>query len=96
MANIFSVHIYDGLTAVLLGGLYLIWCAIDIETNSGETLILVLVYVYFIKNFVADYCHSIEAIASGKGSLEKIKVDKSSPRKLYFFKILDFRIPLRN
>lgn len=73
-AHIFSVHIYDGLTAVLLGGLYLIWCDIDITTNSAETLVLVLVYVFFIKNFVADYCHSMEAISSGKGSLEKLKV----------------------
>lgn len=72
-AQIFSVHIYDGLTAVLLGGLYLIWCDIDIVTNSAETLVLVLVYVYFIKNFVADYCHSIDAISKGKGSLEKLK-----------------------
>lgn len=72
-AHIFSVHIYDGLTAVLLGGLYLIWCDIDIVTNSAETLVLVLVYVYFIKNFVADYCHSIDAISVGKGSLEKLK-----------------------
>lgn len=72
-AHIFSVHIYDGLTAVLLGGLYLIWCDIDIVTNSVETLLLVLVYVYFIKNFVADYCHSIDAISSGSGSLEKLK-----------------------
>lgn len=73
-AQIFSVRIYDGLTAVLLGGLYLIWCDIDIVTNSVETLVLVLVYVYFIRNFVADYCHSIDAISSGSGSLEKIKV----------------------
>lgn len=45
----------------------------DIVTNSVETLLLVLVYVYFIKNFVADYCHSIDAISSGSGSLEKLK-----------------------
>lgn len=67
------MQIYDGLTAILLGGLYLIWCDIDIVTNSAETLVLVLVYVYFIKNFVADYCHSIEAISNGKGSLQKLK-----------------------
>jgi hypothetical protein len=59
---------------VLLGGLYLIWCDADIETKSVETLVLVLVYVVFIKNFVTDYCHSIEAIEVGKGSLEKLKV----------------------
>lgn len=73
-AHIFSVHIYDGLTAVLLGGLYLIWCDIDILTNNVETLVLVLVYIYFIRNFVSDYCHSIDAISSGQGSLEKLKV----------------------
>lgn len=73
-AHIFSIHIYDGLTSVLLGGLYLIWCDIDITTNSVETLVLVLVYVYFIRNFIADYCHSMEALSSGKGSLEKLKV----------------------
>lgn len=59
---------------MLLGGLYLIWCDIDILTNDVETLVLVLVYVYFITNFVADYCHSMEAISNGKGSLEKLKV----------------------
>lgn len=47
-----------------------------IVTHNVETLVLVLVYVYFIKNFVADYCHSIEAISSGSGSLEKLKVIK--------------------
>lgn len=67
------MHIYDGVTAVLLGGLYLIWCDNDIETNSVKTLVLVLVYVFFIKNFVADYCHSVEAIANGKASLQKLK-----------------------
>lgn len=74
MAKIFSVHIYDGLTAVLLGGLYLIWCDDDIMTKSAETLVLVLVYVYFIKNFVTDFCLSMEAIYNGSGSLEKLKV----------------------
>lgn len=73
-AKIFSVHIYDGLTAVLLGGLYLIWCDIEITTSSVETLVLVLVYVFFIKNFVTDYCLSMEAISNGQGSLEKLKV----------------------
>jgi hypothetical protein len=59
---------------LFLGGLYLIWCDIDIVTSSVETLILVLVYVFFFKNFVADYCHCIEAISVGKASLEKLKV----------------------
>jgi hypothetical protein len=81
-AHIFSVQIYDGLTAVLLGGLYLIWCDADIETNSVETLVLVLVYVFFIKNFVTDYCHSIDAIEIGKGSLEKLKVRSIERLKL--------------
>jgi hypothetical protein len=59
---------------VLSGGLYLIWCDTTIETTSVETLILVLVYVFFFKNFIADYCYCIEAISVGKGSLEKLKV----------------------
>lgn len=81
-AKIFSVHIYDGLTAVLLGGLYLIWCDIDIVTSSVETLILVLVYVFFFKNYVADYCFCVEAISVGKGSLEKLKVTFESIKKM--------------
>jgi hypothetical protein len=64
------------ITNLFLGGLYLIWCDIDIVTSSVETLILVLVYVFFFKNFVADYCHCIEAISVGKASLEKLKVRK--------------------
>ncbi|XP_070489977.1 ATP-binding cassette sub-family C member 12-like isoform X2 [Chironomus tepperi] len=73
ISNVFSVEIYEGLTSVLLGGLYLIWCDGDIETDKTETLVLVIVYVYFIKNYVSDYCHSIQAISNGKGSLEKLK-----------------------
>jgi len=73
-AKIFSVHIYDGLVSVLLGGLYLIWCDADITTDSVETIVLVLIYVFFVKNFVADYCHSMEAMSNGFGSLEKLKV----------------------
>lgn len=73
-SKIFSIEIYAGLTSILLGGLYLIWCDANISTNSIETLVLVFVYVYFIKNFVYDYCHSIQAIENGKGSLEKLKV----------------------
>lgn len=57
----------------IAGGLYLIWCDIDIITSSVETLILVLVYVFFFRNFVADYCFCVEAISIGKGSLEKLK-----------------------
>lgn len=60
---------------MLLGGLYLIWCDIEITTRSVETLVLVLVYVFFIKNFVIDFCYSMEAIANGQGSLEKLKVN---------------------
>lgn len=68
------MEIYEGLTSVLLGGLYLIWCDANIFTDNVETLVLVLVYVFFIRNFVSDYCHSIEAITSGSASLEKLKV----------------------
>ena len=74
ISKIFSVEIYEGLTSVLLGGLYLIWCDANINTDNVETLVLVIVYVYFIKNYVSDYCHSIQAISNGKGSLEKLKV----------------------
>lgn len=81
----FSVEIYEGLTSVLLGGLYLIWCDAEINTNNVETLVLVIVYVYFIKNYVSDYCHSIQAISNGKGSLEKLKVS-------IFLKLLEFSI----
>ncbi|KAG5671790.1 hypothetical protein PVAND_001966 [Polypedilum vanderplanki] len=72
-SNIFSVEIYEGLTSVLLGGLYLIWCDANIFTDNVETLVLVLVYVYFIRNYVSDYCYSVQAITSGKASLEKLK-----------------------
>lgn len=58
---------------MLLGGLYLIWCDADIETNNVEVLVLLIVYVFFIKNFVTDYCYSMEAISNGKASLEKLK-----------------------
>jgi hypothetical protein len=68
------VEIYAGLTSVLLGGLYLIWCEANINTDSVETLVLVFIYVFFIRNFVHDYCHAIQAIENGKASLEKLKV----------------------
>lgn len=79
---------------MLLGGLYLIWCDIEITTSSVETLILVLVYVYFIKNFVTDYCHSMEAISNGQGSLEKLKVSFQELLLKNFNFISDFRIHL--
>lgn len=79
---------------MLLGGLYLIWCDIEITTSSVETLILVLVYVYFIKNFVTDYCHSMEAISNGQGSLEKLKVSFRELSSKSFNFISIFRIRL--
>jgi hypothetical protein len=50
-------------------------------TDTVETLVLVLVYVIFIKNLTADNCYSLEAIENGKGSLEKLKVraENSNP-----------------
>ena len=76
-SKIFSVEIYAGLTPVLLGGLYLIWCDANILIHNVETLVLTFIYVFFIKNYVIDYCNSIQALsmANGKGSLEKLKVN---------------------
>lgn len=56
----------------MLGGLYLIWCDVDILTNNVEILVLLIVYIVFIKDIIGDYCSSIEAISVGKSSLETL------------------------
>lgn len=71
-SKIFSVHIYGGVSSVMLGGLYLIWCDVDILTNNVEILVLLIVYIVFIKDIIGDYCSSIEAISVGKSSLETL------------------------
>lgn len=84
------MEIYEGLTSVLLGGLYLIWCDTKILMDSVETLILVLIYVFFIKNYVSDYCYSVQAISKGKASLEKLKVSNVSHKINHLFLITNF------
>ena len=66
------MHIYGGVSSVMLGGLYLIWCDVDILTNNVEILVLLIVYIVFIKDIIGDYCSSIEAISVGKSSLETL------------------------
>lgn len=94
-SKLFSAEIYEGSTSILLGGLYLIWCDANINSDSVETLVLLLVYVYFIRVFLFEYCHSIQGIENSCGSLEKIKVKQEylgviSNALNYFFQIPEF------
>lgn len=73
-SKLFAAEIYEGSTSILLGGLYLIWCDANINSDSVETLVLLLVYVYFIRVYLFEYCHSIQGIEDSRGALEKIKV----------------------
>ncbi len=68
---------------MLLGGLYLIWCDAKIDSESVETLVLMLVYVYFIRFYLYEYCKSIQGIENCRGSLDKVKV--SAEKSISFF-----------
>ncbi|XP_065095877.1 ATP-binding cassette sub-family C member 11-like isoform X2 [Ochlerotatus camptorhynchus] len=71
---IYSTKFTGGVTsAILVGGLYLIWCDVNIKTESTEVLILLLVFAYHVQKITLDFCHCIHHILQGKASLEKVK-----------------------
>ncbi|XP_062535877.1 ATP-binding cassette sub-family C member 12-like isoform X2 [Armigeres subalbatus] len=73
-SHIYSSKFSGGVTsAILVGGLYLIWCDVNIKTESTEVLTLLLIYVYLVLRITVDLYHSIHHILQGKASFEKIK-----------------------
>ncbi|XP_053688772.1 ATP-binding cassette sub-family C member 12-like isoform X2 [Sabethes cyaneus] len=72
--NIYSTKALGGVTsAILVGGLYLIWCDTNIKTESTEVLILLLVFAYHVQNLMLDFCNCINNFIQGKATLDKIK-----------------------
>ncbi|XP_062702250.1 ATP-binding cassette sub-family C member 12-like isoform X2 [Aedes albopictus] len=73
-SNIYSTKFSGGVTsAILVGGLYLIWCDVNIKTESTEVLTLLLIYAYLVQRITLDFCHCIHHILQGRASLEKLK-----------------------
>lgn len=61
-------------SSILLGGLYLIWCDTDIQTDTVPVLVLIIIYGHFIQILLMQCFDSIGCIFQGKTSLDKIKV----------------------
>lgn len=73
-SNIYSTKFSGGVTsAILVGGLYLIWCDVNIKTESTEVLTLLLIYAYLVQRITLDFCLCIHHILQGRASLEKLK-----------------------
>lgn len=64
------------ISAILMGALYLIWCASDIITETDDVLILLIVYSFFFRNFFIEFCDCIQSLNYGAECLEKLKVYK--------------------
>lgn len=94
-SDVFSAKYSGTLTsAILLGALYLIWCDVNIKTESIPVLILVLIYAYYLKCMVINFCQSIEGILHGKSCLDKLKVCIGLFLKFYdVLKIFVFSTP---
>ncbi|GAB0096528.1 multidrug resistance-associated protein 9 [Sergentomyia squamirostris] len=70
---IFSTNFSGKLTsAMLLGGLYIMWCDPQVQTDSIDVLTLVVLFAFIVQNFITDYLQSIGAIFNGKAVLNKL------------------------
>lgn len=61
-------------SSILLGGLYLIWCDTDIQTDTVPVLVLIIIYGHYIQILLMQCFEAIGCIFQGKASLDKIKV----------------------
>lgn len=61
-------------SSILLGGLYLIWCDTDIQTDTVPVLVLIIIYGHFIQILLMQCFEAIGSIFQAKASLDKIKV----------------------
>ncbi|XP_058467335.1 ATP-binding cassette sub-family C member 11-like isoform X2 [Malaya genurostris] len=72
--NVYSTKFSGGVTsAILIGGLYLIWCDTNIKTESTEVLILLLIFAFHVQNLMLDLCNCIYYVLQGKAALDKLK-----------------------
>ncbi|XP_055551634.1 uncharacterized protein LOC129733992 [Wyeomyia smithii] len=79
-SNIYSTKVLGGVTsAILVGGLYLIWCDINIKTESTEVLILLLIFAYHVQNLMLDFCYCTINLLLGKATLDKLKYSYQLP-----------------
>uniref|UniRef100_A0A1Q3FL69 Putative multidrug resistance-associated protein/mitoxantrone resistance protein n=2 Tax=Culex tarsalis TaxID=7177 RepID=A0A1Q3FL69_CULTA len=72
--NVYSTKFSGGVTsAILIGGLYLIWCDTNIKTESTEVLILLLIFGHHVQRLMLDFCNSMHYLLQATASLEKLK-----------------------
>uniref|UniRef100_A0A1B0D160 Uncharacterized protein n=1 Tax=Phlebotomus papatasi TaxID=29031 RepID=A0A1B0D160_PHLPP len=70
---IFSTNFSGKLTsAMLLGGLYMMWCDPQVQTESIDVLTLVILYAFIVQNSVVEYFQSLGAIFTGKSVMDKL------------------------
>lgn len=68
-----------GLTsALILGALYMIWCDVNIQTDTIPILLLIVMYAHFVQILVLEFCESVVIFLKGKQSLDKLKVSALS------------------
>ncbi|KAJ6638573.1 ATP-binding cassette sub-family C member 12 [Pseudolycoriella hygida] len=60
-------------SSILLGGLYLIWCDTDIQTDTVPVLVLIVIYGHYIQILLMQCFEAIGCIFQGNASLDKIK-----------------------
>lgn len=77
-SSIFSTNFSGKLTsAMLLGGLYMMWCDPQVQTESIDVLTLVILYAFIVQNSIVEYFQSLGAIFTGKSVMDKLMVGLS-------------------
>lgn len=74
-SEMYGMRFCGGLTsALILGALYVIWCDVNIQTETIPILILIIMYAHFVQILVLEFCESAVIFSRGKQSLDKLKV----------------------
>lgn len=74
-SEMYGMRFCGGLTsALILGALYVIWCDVNIQTDTIPILILIVMYAHFVQVLVLEFCESVVVCLKGKQSLDKLKV----------------------
>lgn len=73
-STVYATKFSGGVTsALLVGGIYLIWCDTNIKTESTEVLILLLIFAYHVQKLMIDFCNSIHYLLRGNVTLDRLK-----------------------
>lgn len=75
ISEMYGTQFWGGLTsAMILSALYVVWCDVDIKTDTIPILVLIIMYAHFVQILISDFSEAVLVFLKGKKSIDKLKV----------------------